>query len=85
MMRSCLGTVETASTASGRPREGTRVRPVDGIYTVSTAAFETAHGEANEAMGWLKIAEACGYALDDAQVRRTLDRLLGLLWGLCHR
>jgi four helix bundle protein len=48
-------------------------------------AWEIAHGEANEAMGWLLIAEACGYALDDAQVRRTMDRLLGLMWGLVHR
>ena len=47
-------------------------------------AYETAHGEAREALGWLEIASACGFALDDADVRRTLDRLLGLLWGLNH-
>ena len=48
-------------------------------------AYETAQGEAREAMGWLKVADACGYALDDAQVRKTLDRLLGLIWGLLHK
>jgi four helix bundle protein len=45
-------------------------------------AYEIAHGEAREALGWLEIASAWGYTVDDTQARRTLDRLLGLLWGL---
>ena len=48
-------------------------------------AYETAHGEAREALGWLEVASACGIQLDDAEVRRTMDRLLALLWGLTHR
>jgi four helix bundle protein len=47
-------------------------------------AYENAHGEAREALGWLEVAEAAGMQLDDAEVRRTMDRLLGLLWGLTH-
>ena len=48
-------------------------------------AYEIAHGEAREALGWLEVAKEWGYELDDAEVRRTMDRLLGLLWGLTHR
>ena len=47
-------------------------------------AFETANGEAREALGWLEIAAAWGYALDTDDVRRDLDRLLRLCWGLTH-
>ncbi|HEY1811562.1 MAG TPA: four helix bundle protein [Kofleriaceae bacterium] len=47
-------------------------------------AFENAHGEAREMLGCLECALAWGYALDDAQARKTLDRLLGLCWGLSH-
>src|SRR3569623_117103 len=47
-------------------------------------AYETAHGEAREMLGCLDCALAWGYATDDAQARVTLDRLLGLCWGLTH-
>ena len=47
-------------------------------------AYEIAHGEAREALGWLDIAKQWGIELDDAAVRRTFDRLLGLMWGLTH-
>ena len=47
-------------------------------------AFEAAHGEAREALGWLEIAEAWGYAVDEGNVRSAMDRLLGLCWGLSH-
>ena len=45
-------------------------------------AFEVAHGEAREVLGCLDCAIAWGYAPEDADARRTLDRLLGLCWGL---
>ena len=47
-------------------------------------AYETAHGEAREMLGCLDCALAWGYALDDQGARATLDRLLGLCWGLTH-
>lgn len=47
-------------------------------------AYEIAHGEARELLGALDCAAAWGYVLDAARARRTLDRLLGLLWGLTH-
>ncbi|HUS29639.1 MAG TPA: four helix bundle protein [Kofleriaceae bacterium] len=47
-------------------------------------AYEIAHGEARELLGALDCAAAWGYVLDAANARRTLDRLLGLLWGLTH-
>ena len=47
-------------------------------------AFEIAHGEARELLGALDCAAAWGYVLDTRNARRTLDRLLGLLWGLTH-
>ena len=47
-------------------------------------AYEIAHGEAREALGWLDIAKQWGIELDDRDVRRTFDRLLGLMWGLTH-
>ncbi len=47
-------------------------------------AYENAHGEAREMLGCLDCALAWGYATDDARARVTLDRLLGLCWGLTH-
>jgi len=47
-------------------------------------AFENAHGEAREMLGCLDCALAWGYATDDGAARATLDRLLGLCWGLTH-
>jgi four helix bundle protein len=47
-------------------------------------AYEIAHGEARELLGALDVAAAWGYVLDASVARRTLDRLLGLLWGLTH-
>ena len=47
-------------------------------------AYENAHGEAREMLGCLECALAWGYALDDARVRATLNRLLALCWGLSH-
>ena len=60
--------------AEGQRREGGNKR----------RAYEIAHGEAREALGWLDIAKQWGIELDDAGVRRTFDRLLGLMWGLTH-
>jgi four helix bundle protein len=48
-------------------------------------AYEIAHGEARELLGALDCAAAWGYVVDAAAARRTLDRLLGLLWGLTHQ
>ena len=45
-------------------------------------AFENAHGEAREMLGCLDCALAWGWATDDSDARKTLDRLLGLCWGL---
>jgi hypothetical protein len=47
-------------------------------------AYENAHGEAREMLGCLDCALAWGYAPDDGVARATLDRLLGLCWGLTH-
>src|SRR5262249_29127558 len=47
-------------------------------------AFENAHGEAREMLGCLECAFAWGYAIDDTEARKTLDRLLRLCWGLSH-
>jgi four helix bundle protein len=46
--------------------------------------YETAHGSANEVKGALDLAEAWGWLGDTEVPRKTLDRLLGLLWGLTH-
>ena len=46
--------------------------------------YELAHGSASEVKGALDLAEAWGWAPDDSDVRRDLDRLLGLCWGLTH-
>ena len=48
-------------------------------------AYEIAHGEARELLGALDCAAAWGYVLDAGRARETLDRLLGLLWGLTHQ
>lgn len=48
-------------------------------------AYEIAHGEARELLGALDCAAAWGYVVDASAARRTLDRLLGLLWGLTHQ
>jgi four helix bundle protein len=43
-----------------------------------------AHGSASEVRAALDLADAWGLAGDALSARRTLDRLLGLLWGLTH-
>jgi hypothetical protein len=35
-------------------------------------------------LGCLDCALAWGYATDDGAARKTLDRVLGLCWGLTH-
>jgi four helix bundle protein len=47
-------------------------------------AYENASGEAREMLGCLDCALAWGWATDDTEVRRELDRLLALCWGLIH-
>jgi four helix bundle protein len=47
-------------------------------------AYENAHGEAREMLGCFDGALAWGHAIDDGGARATLDRLLGLCWGLTH-
>ncbi len=42
------------------------------------------HGSANEVRAVLDVADAWGWSADAAKLRQTLDRLLGLLWGLTH-
>ena len=46
--------------------------------------YEIAHGSANEVKGALDLAEAWGWVADTTAPRRTLDRLLALLWRLTH-
>ena len=46
--------------------------------------YELAHGSANEVKGALDLAEAWGWVADTTAPRRTLDRLLALLWRLTH-
>ena len=46
--------------------------------------FELAHGSANEVKSGLELAEAWGWLADTSGPRRTLDRLLALLWRLTH-
>jgi four helix bundle protein len=48
-------------------------------------AYEIAHGEAREVLGCLEAASAWGWTTDDRAARVTLDRLLGLCWGLTHQ
>lgn len=47
-------------------------------------AFEIAHGEANEVLAALDLAESWGWVLPDELARKKLDRLLGLCWGLTY-
>jgi len=47
-------------------------------------SFEIAHGEAFEILGALDAALAWGWCTDATSARATLDRLLGLLWGLTN-
>ena len=47
-------------------------------------AYVVALGEAREAAGALDLAVAWGWIEEDLPVRKTLDRLLGLCWGLVH-
>ena len=70
----CAGPNTLANLAEGQRRKAGNKR----------RAFENAHGEAREMLGCLECAFAWGYALDDTQVRATLDRLLALCWGLSH-
>jgi four helix bundle protein len=46
--------------------------------------YELAHGSASEVKAALDLAEAWGWVTDTEAPRHTLDRLLGLLWGLTH-
>ena len=46
--------------------------------------YEIAHGSANEVKAALDLAEAWGWLADTSAPRRTLDRLLALLWRLTH-
>ena len=46
--------------------------------------YELAHGSANEVKGALDLAVAWGWVADTTAPRRTLDRLLALLWRLTH-
>ena len=46
--------------------------------------YEIAHGSANEVKAALDLAEAWGWLNDTTAPRRTLDRLLALLWRLTH-
>ncbi len=46
--------------------------------------YAIAHGSANEVKAALDVAEAWGYVADTSAPRRTLDRLLAILWRLTH-
>jgi len=46
--------------------------------------YAMSHGSASEVRAVLDVADAWGWSTDAAKPRRTLDRLLGLLWGLTH-
>ena len=72
LRRAATSTV--ANLAEGQRREAGNKR----------RAFEIAHGEAREVLGCLDCALAWGWVVDDAGVRQSLDRLLGLCWGLTH-
>ena len=48
-------------------------------------AFRVALGSADEVMAGLRVAEAWGYLTSDEAVAETLDRLMGILWGLGAR
>ncbi len=44
--------------------------------------YETAYGSAKEVRAAIAIGVAWGWITEPAALLRTLDRLLGLLWGL---
>jgi four helix bundle protein len=46
--------------------------------------FDYAHGSASEVRTALDTADAWGWVVEASAARATLDRLLGLLWGLTH-
>ena len=46
--------------------------------------YESAHGSANEVKAALDLAEAWGWIANTEAPRKTLDRLLALLWRLTH-
>jgi four helix bundle protein len=46
--------------------------------------YAMSHGSASEVRAVLDVADAWGWSADAAKPRKTLDRLLGLLWGLTH-
>ena len=46
--------------------------------------YAMANGSANEVRAVLDVADAWGWSTDAEKARKTLDRLLGLLWGLTH-
>src|SRR5262245_21999702 len=46
--------------------------------------YEIAHGSANEVRAALDHAEAWGWIADTEASRKTLDRLLALLWRLTY-
>ena len=46
--------------------------------------YAMAHGSASEVRAVLDVADAWGWSTDAAKPRVTIDRLLGLLWGLTH-
>jgi four helix bundle protein len=52
-----------------------------------TTRFRTAAGSASETRAALRVAAAWGYISDPdrAQVDAKLDRVLAMLWRLCHR
>ena len=52
-----------------------------------TARFHSAAGSASETRSGLKLAHVWGYVESrrSEQVDALLDRILAMLWGLCHR
>jgi four helix bundle protein len=47
--------------------------------------YAIAHGSAGEVRAALETALAWGWIDEQPELKRVLDRLLGLLWGLTHR
>ncbi|MEQ8979557.1 MAG: four helix bundle protein [Deltaproteobacteria bacterium] len=60
--------------------EGSRRAGGDRAY-----AFRVALGSADEVRAALMCADAWGYAAADEELLATLDRLMGLIWGLGGR
>ena len=46
--------------------------------------YSLAHGSANEVRAALDLANAWGWVEPSQQTLATLDRLMGMLWGLTH-